>query len=360
MEGVKKKALITGVTGQDGSYLAELLLSKGYEVHGIVRRSSVMNRGRIDHLLKDEEGTGYTGSEKGNLILHYGDLTDSTSIEKIIKIVMPDEIYNLGAQSHVRVSFDIPENTANIVALGALRLIEAVKNACPHARVYQASSSEMYGEVLETPQNEKTPFNPMSPYACSKLFAFNILTNYRTAYNLHLSNGILFNHESERRGESFVTRKITKSLARIKLGLQKELFMGNLDSKRDWGHAKDYVKAMWLILQKDIPGDYVIGTGETHTVREFLEESIKVLGLKLKSNGKSGIEEEYLDENNNPVIKIDKKYFRPSEVNLLLSDPSKAFEILGWRPEVRFHDLVKIMCEYDLKKTEEEYYLKNR
>ena len=346
-----KKALITGVTGQDGSYLAEFLLEKGYQVHGIVRRSSTTNRERIDHLF---EADLFTGAEKGNFVLHYGDLTDSSSVEKIMREVMPDEIYNLAAQSHVRISFDIPENTSDIVGLGTLRLLEAMKNICPKARFYQASSSEMFGKVLETPQSEKTQFNPRSPYACAKVFAHNIVVNYREAYGLHISNGILFNHESERRGESFVTRKITRSLARIKLGLQHELSLGNLDAERDWGYAKDYVKAMWLMLQQSESGDYVIGTGEKHTVREFLEETAQVLGIKIKSNGKKGIEEEYLDENGRVLIKIHPRYFRPSEVDLLLADPAKARVKLGWIPAVKFKELVKIMAEHDLKLAQKE------
>jgi len=355
-----KKALITGITGQDGSYLAELLIEKGYEVHGIVRRSSVLNRERIDHLIDIDKSAGYTGSDKGKLVLHYGDLTDSSSIEKILKLVMPDEIYNLGAQSHVRISFDIPENTGNIVALGTLRLLEAIKNICPKVKFYQASSSEMFGKVLETPQTEKTPLNPRSPYACAKVYAHQMTKNYREAYGIFACAGILFNHESERRGESFVTRKITKSLARIKAGLQDELYLGNLDAERDWGYVKDYVKAMWLILQQNEPDDYVIGTGEKHSVREFLEEAARVIGLNIKSNGKKGIEEEYIDENGKTIIKIHPAYFRPTEVDMLLADPTKAKLLLGWEPEIKFKELVKIMCEHDLKLAEKEYYLKNK
>ena len=355
-----KKALITGITGQDGSYLAELLLEKGYEVHGIIRRSSVMNRERIDHLFKKDIKKGYTGEGNENIVVHYGDLTDSSSIEKIMKEVMPDEIYNLAAQSHVRISFDIPENTSNIVALGTLRLLEAMRNICPNARFYQASSSEMFGKVQETPQTEKTPFYPRSPYGCAKVYAYNIVVNYREAYGLHASNGILFNHESERRGEGFVTRKITRSLARIKLGLQEELYLGNLDSKRDWGYAKDYVRAMWLMLQQDKPEDYVIGTGETHMIREFLEESITCLGLNLKSNGKKDLEEAYVDENGKAIIKVHPIYFRPAEVDLLLSDPSKAKKKLNWEPLIKFKELVKLMCEHDFKIAEKESYVANK
>ena len=354
---MKKKALITGITGQDGSYLAELLLEKGYEVHGIVRRSSVINRERIDHLFELDD---YTGEEKGNIFLHYGDLTDSSSIEKILKEVMPDEIYNLAAQSHVRVSFDIPENTSNVVALGTLRILEAIKNVCPKAKFYQASSSEMFGKVLETPQSEKTPFNPRSPYGCSKVYAFNITKNYREAYGLHASNGILFNHESERRGEAFVTRKITLSLARLKHGLIKDFSLGNLDAERDWGHARDFVKAMWLILQKDSPDDYVIGTGEKHSVREFLETASKIMGLNLNSNGKQGTEEAYINERGESVITIHPKYYRPSEVDLLLADPTKARINLGWVTEIKFEKLVRIMCENDLKIAAKEAYVRDR
>jgi GDPmannose 4,6-dehydratase len=348
-----KKALITGITGQDGSYLAEFLLEKGYEVHGIVRRASTFNRERIEHLTDPENYF-----ETKGLILHYADLTDSGSIEKIMAMVMPDEIYNLGAQSHVRISFDIPENTADIVALGTLRMLEAMRKYCPNARFYQASSSEMFGKVAEIPQTEKTPFHPRSPYGCAKVFAHSIVVNYREAYNLFACCGILFNHESEKRGENFVTKKITKSLARIKLGLQKTLVLGNLDSERDWGHARDYVEAMWLILQQDTPEDYVVGTGEKHSVREFLEESAKELGLKIKSNGLSGFDEKYLDENNNVVVEISQAYFRPAEVELLQANPQKAKIKLGWNPKIKFKDLVKIMVKYDLKKAEKEALLK--
>jgi len=355
-----KKALITGITGQDGSYLAEFLIEKGYEVHGIVRRSSVLNRGRIDHLIKIDKEAGYTGEDKGKLKLYYGDLTDSSSIEKIIKEVQPEEIYNLGAQSQVRISFDIPENTSNVVAMGTLRILEAIKNCCPKARFYQASSSEMFGKVSEIPQRETTPFHPRSPYGCAKVHAHNLTINYREAYELYASNGILFNHESERRGESFVTKKITKALTRIKLGLQKNIVLGNLDAERDWGHAKDYVRAMWMILQQDKPGDYVIGTGEKHTVREFLEECANYLGLNIISNGEKGINEKYLDEQRNVIIEIHPKYFRPTEVDILLSDPTKAKTELGWEPQIKFKELVKIMIDYDLKSAKKEAYLKEK
>ena len=354
MEGVsKKKALITGITGQDGSYLAEFLLKKGYEVHGIVRRSSSFNRQRIEHLT--EKNKFFEGPE--GPILHYGDLTDSSSIKKLINEIMPDEVYNLGAQSHVRISFDIPENTTDVTALGTLRLLEAIKNICPKARFYQASSSEMFGKVTETPQTEKTPFYPRSPYGCSKVYAYHITINYREAYGIHASNGILFNHESERRGENFVTRKITSTLAKIKLGLADNLFLGNLDAQRDWGHAEDYIEAMWLMLQQDEPDDYIIGTGEKHSVREFLEETARILGMNLKSNGKQGKEEEYLDETGKTIVKIDPTYFRPAEVDILCADSSKMKTKLQWTPKIKFHNLVKRMAEYDLKLAQKEAYL---
>ncbi len=348
-----KKALITGITGQDGSYLAELLLSKGYEVHGIVRRTSTFNRGRIEHLTNPEKWF-----EINNLILHYGDLTDSSSIDKLISSIKPDEVYNLGSQSHVAISFEIPENTVDVVALGALRLLEAIRKHCPNAKYYQASSSEMFGKVAEIPQNERTKFHPRSPYGCAKVFAYNITVNFREAYNLFACNGILFNHESERRGENFVTRKITKGLTRIKLGLQKTLQIGNLDAERDWGHARDYVEAMWLMLQQNKPEDYVIGTGEKHTVREFLEETAKYLGLNIKSNGKRGVEERYIDENGEVVIEISPVYFRPAEVDLLQADPVKAKAILGWEPKIIFKELIKIMAEHDLKLAKKEDHMR--
>ncbi len=349
-----KKALITGITGQDGSYLAEFLLKKGYEVHGLVRRASTFNRERIEHLTNPENF--FDGKE--GPILHYADLTDTSSIEKILSLVRPDEIYNLGAQSHVGISFEIPENTTDVVAVGALRILEAMRKICPKARFYQASSSEMFGKVEETPQSENTKFHPRSPYGCSKVYAYNITVNYREAYGLFACNGILFNHESERRGENFVTRKITLSLARIKLGLQKTLSLGNLDAKRDWGHAEDFVEAMWLMLQQDKPGDYVVGTGETRTVREFLEKAAKEIGLEIHSNGKEGIEEQYLDKSGNVIIQISPTYFRPSEVDLLLSDPRKARRELGWTQKIKFSDLVKRMVKHDIKIAEKEYHLK--
>lgn len=321
-----KRALVTGITGQDGSYLAELLLAKGYEVHGIVRRSSSFNTERIDHLYVDPH------IENARLRLHYGDLNDASSLHSIVAEVKPDEVYNLGAQSHVRVSFDIPEYTAEITALGAVRLLEAIRKLGVHCRFYQASSSELYGKVVETPQKETTPFHPRSPYAVAKAYSFYITQNYREAYGLFACNGILFNHESERRGETFVTRKITRAVGRIKHGLQQELYLGNLDAKRDWGHAADYVEAMWLMLQQSEPDDYVVGTGETYAVREFAEKAFAHVGL------------DYRD-----YVKIDPRYFRPAEVDLLLADPSKAKTKLGWQPKVGFDELVKRMVESDLE-----------
>ena len=321
-----KRALVTGITGQDGSYLAELLLAKGYEVHGIVRRSSSFNTERIDHLYVDPH------IENARLRLHYGDLNDASSLHSIVAEVKPDEVYNLGAQSHVRVSFDIPEYTAEITALGAVRLLEAIRKLGVHCRFYQASSSELYGKVVETPQKETTPFHPRSPYAVAKAYSFYITQNYREAYGMFACNGILFNHESERRGETFVTRKITRAVGRIKHGLQQELYLGNLDAKRDWGHAADYVEAMWLMLQQSEPDDYVVGTGETYAVREFAEKAFAHVGL------------DYLD-----FVKIDPRYFRPAEVDLLLADPSKAKAKLGWQPKVGFDELVRRMVESDLE-----------
>ncbi len=321
-----KRALITGITGQDGSYLAELLLEKGYEVHGIVRRSSSFNTERVDHLYRDPHEPGV------RLHLHYGDLNDGSSLQSIVSQVVPDEVYNLGAQSHVRVSFDIPEYTAEVTGLGTVRLLEAIRKVGVPCRFYQASSSELYGKVVEVPQRETTPFHPRSPYAAAKAYAYYIAQNYREAYGMFVCNGILFNHESERRGETFVTRKITRAVGRIKHGLQRELFLGNLEAKRDWGHAVDYVEAMWLMLQQDQPDDYVIGTGETHSVKEFLELAFKHAGLDWREH-----------------VREDPRYFRPSEVDLLLSDPSKAMKQLGWRPRVGFHELVTRMVDSDLR-----------
>jgi GDPmannose 4,6-dehydratase len=321
---MSKKALITGITGQDGSYLAELLLSKGYEVHGIIRRSSSFNTDRIDHLYQDVHVNGV------KLFLHYGDLSDSAALARLLHDLQPDEIYNLGAQSHVRVSFDVPEYTGDITGLGTTRLLEAIYETVPKARFYQASSSEMYGLVQAVPQREDTPFYPRSPYGAAKVYAYWMTVNYRESYKLHASNGILFNHESPRRGETFVTRKITRALARIKAGLQKDLYLGNLDAKRDWGYAPEFVEAMWLMLQQEQSGDYVIATGETHSVQEFLEEAFRCADLDWK---------EY--------VKIDPRYYRPAEVDLLIGDAAKAKKILGWQPKTTFAQLVKIMVEAD-------------
>jgi len=313
-----RKALITGITGQDGSYLAELLLDKGYEVHGLVRRSSSFNTWRIDHI-------------RDHLVLHYGDLVDQNSLVRTLALVGPDEIYNLAAQSHVKVSFEMPEYTAGVTALGVLRLLDAVRELGMKSRVYQAGSSEMFGLVQETPQTEKTPFHPRSPYGVSKVFAHWMAINYREGYGMPVSNGILFNHESPRRGENFVTRKITMGIAAIKKGKAKELRLGNLDAKRDWGFAKDYVEAMWLMLQREQPDDFVVATGETHSVREFLEEAFSYLGLHWQD-----------------YVVVDPKYFRPAEVDFLLGDPTKAKQVLGWQPKVGFRELVRIMVDADL------------
>lgn len=337
-----KRALITGITGQDGSYLAELLLNKGYEVHGIIRRSSSFNTGRIDHIFD-------------KLQLHYGDLTDSLSVDSIINKIKPDEIYNLAAQSHVQVSFEIPEYTGNVDALGTLKLIEAIRKHCPKAKIYNATTSELYGLVQETPQTEKTPFYPRSPYGVAKLYSFWICKNYREAHNLFISNGILFNHESERRGETFVTRKITLALSEIENSLENNqkitpLKLGNLDSKRDWGYAPDYVYGMWLMLQQDKPDDFVLATNETHSIREFIQEAIYHTNMRLIWTGE-GVNEKGVDEiTGQTIIEINPKYFRPAEVDLLLGDYTKAKTILGWEPKVKFEELVKIMMKHDLEK----------
>jgi GDPmannose 4,6-dehydratase len=338
---MKKKALITGITGQDGSYLAELLLEKDYEVHGIVRRASSFNRKRIDHLYKDPHGKNVS------FFLHYGDLSDSSNLNRIIEKVQPDEIYNLAAQSHVGVSFEVPEYTADVDATGTLRILDAIKESGIKTKFYQASTSELFGKVQQVPQSEKTPFYPRSPYAVAKLYAYWIVINYRESYNLHASNGILFNHESPRRGESFVTRKITIGAASIKAGLKDCLYMGNIDSLRDWGYAPDYVKAMWLILQQDKPDDYVIATGQMHTVREFIEKTFGLLDMPIEWKGK-GVDETGIDRNTGKVVvKIDPKYFRPAEVEQLLGDPTKAKLQLGWTPEVTFERLVELMVKAD-------------
>ncbi len=341
--GYKKKAIITGITGQDGSYLAEFLLKKGYQVHGLVRRSSSFNTWRIDHLYKDIH-------ETKNLFLHYADLTDGTSIIRLIKEIEPDEIYNLAAQSHVKVSFETPEYTANSDGLGVLRILEAIKllDMADKVKIYQASTSELFGLVQETPQSEKTPFYPRSPYAVAKQYAYWIIKNYREAYNIFACNGILFNHESPRRGQTFVTRKITMGLCNIKLGNQEKLYLGNMDSKRDWGYAKEYVESMWLMLQHNKPDDYVIATGETHTVREFVEESCKVLDMEIEWKGKGLKEKGVNKKTGETIVEIDPQYFRPTEVDLLLGDASKAKEVLGWKAKTKFKDLVKIMIKSDL------------
>ena len=349
----KKKALITGITGQDGSYLAELLLKKNYEVYGIIRRSSSFNTGRISHIYKDIHET------ENNLHLIYGDLNDSSVLNTIIERICPDEVYNLGAQSHVRVSFDIPEYTADIVSLGALRILEAVRRFQPKKQIklYQASSSEMFGNSTDTLQNEGTRFDPQSPYACAKVFGYYLTKNYRKSYALFASNGILFNHESPRRGETFVTRKITRGLNKIKKGMQECLYLGNLDSQRDWGYAKDYAEAMWKILNHDKPDDFVIATGEMHSVRDFLELALKGVGIDAVRNGKDGIEEEYTDtKTGKPIVKIDKRYYRPSEVHFLKGDASKAKKILNWKPSVGFNELVSIMVESDRRLVEIELH----
>lgn len=323
---MSKKALITGITGQDGSYLAELLLSKGYEVHGIIRRASTFNTGRLDAIYSDPHAS------HARLFLHYGDLSDGSALARLLEKVKPEEIYNLAAQSHVRVSFDCPEYTTDITATGTIRLLEAIRETGLKPRFYQASSSEMYGLVQEVPQTEKTPFYPRSPYGCSKVYSYWITVNYRESYGLHASNGILFNHESPRRGETFVTRKITRALAHIKAGLQEKLYLGNLDAKRDWGYAKEYVEAMWLMLQQDKPDDYVIATNETHSIREFLDVAFEYVGLDWKK-----------------YVEIDPRYYRPAEVELLIGDYSKAKRQLGWEPKTKFVDLVKLMVDADIK-----------
>ena len=328
-----KRALITGITGQDGSYLAEYLLARDYEVHGIIRRASTFNTSRIDHLYTDPHVNGV------RLFLHYGDLADAVQMVKLLYDLKPDEIYNLGAQSHVRVSFDVPEYTGDVDGLGTLRILEAIREAglVKKVRFYQASSSEMFGKVQQVPQTEQTPFWPRSPYACAKVFAYWLTVNYRESYRLHASNGILFNHESPRRGETFVTRKITRAAARIKLGLQKSLYLGNLEARRDWGYAMEYVEMMWLMLQQDEPGDYVVATGETHSVRDFCEEAFSLVGLDWMQ-----------------YVKHDARYERPAEVDMLIGDSAKAKRQFGWEPKVRFKDLVKIMVEADLEKAKRE------
>ena len=345
---MSKRALITGITGQDGAYLAEFLLDKGYEVHGIKRRSSLFNTDRIDHLYQDPHETGR------RFVLHYGDMTDSSSLIRIVQEVQPDEIYNLAAQSHVAVSFEEPEYTADSDALGVLRLLEAIRilGLENKTRFYQASTSELYGKVQETPQTETTPFYPRSPYAVAKLYAYWITVNYREAYGLYACNGILFNHESPVRGETFVTRKITRALARIKLGLQQRLYLGNLNAKRDWGHAKDYVEMQWLMLQQDTPDDYVIASGRQYSVREFVAVAAKELGIEIEWRGEGVDEKGYETETGACVVEVDPRYFRPTEVETLLGDPTKARTRLGWQPRISFQQLVKEMVIEDLKRAE--------
>lgn len=338
-----KKALITGITGQDGSYLTELLMAKGYEVHGIIRRASTFNTLRIDHLYKDR----HDGDAR--MILHYGDLTDSSNLNRLIEKIQPVEVYNLGAQSHVQVSFEVPEYTAEADGIGVLRLLDAIRETGIDARFYQASTSELFGKVVEIPQTETTPFYPRSPYAVAKLYGYWIVKNYRESYGLHASNGILFNHESPRRGETFVTRKITMAAARISRGLQQCLYMGNVDAYRDWGYAPDYVEMMWMMLQQDTPDDYVVATGEMHTVREFIEKSFERVNIKIEWEG-TGVKEMGKNAATGDVlIRMDERYYRPCEVEQLLGDPSKAKRQLGWEPTVKFAELVKIMTDGDLR-----------
>jgi GDPmannose 4,6-dehydratase len=350
-----KKALITGITGQDGSFLAEFLINKGYEVHGVIRRSSSFNTERIEHLYIEELIEDM--HQKRKLILHYGDMSDATNLIRLIKEIEPDEIYNLAAMSHVKVSFEVPEYTADTDGIGTLRLLEAVRflGLESKTRIYQASTSELYGKVQEIPQKETTPFYPRSPYGVAKLYAFWITKNYREAYNMFAVNGILFNHESERRGETFVTRKITLAIARIKKGTQKKLYLGNLNSKRDWGYAKDYVECMWLMLQHNQPEDFVIATGETHSVREFVTKAFLEAGISISWQG-DGVNEKGIDQSTGKVlVEVDPKYFRPTEVDLLLGDPTKAKTVLGWNPtKTSFDQLIKIMVKSDLKYVERE------
>ncbi|HZS48527.1 MAG TPA: GDP-mannose 4,6-dehydratase [Blastocatellia bacterium] len=332
-----KRALITGITGQDGSFLAEFLLGKGYEVYGIIRRSSSFNTDRIDHLYQDPH------EPDTRLRLVYGDLNDSSSLNALLRKIQPDEIYNLGAQSHVRVSFDVPEYTADVTGVGVVRLLEAIRDTGIQTKFYQASSSEIFGKAVEVPQNESTPFYPRSPYGCAKAYGFYITVNYRESYELFACNGILFNHESERRGETFVSRKITRAATRIKVGLQDKLYLGNLDARRDWGYAPDYVEAMWMMMQADTPEDFVIATGETHSVSEFLDEAFDYLGIDWKKH-----------------VEIDPRYYRPAEVDLLLGDASKAFRKLGWKPRVGFKELVRLMIDHDLELAEREEAIADR
>jgi len=345
-----KKALITGITGQDGSYLAELLLSKKYEVHGIIRRSSSFNTGRIDHLYND------SSIIDKKLFLHYGDLSDSSNLNRILDSIKPDEIYNLGAQSHVQVSFEVPEYTADIDGIGVLRFLDAIKETGINTKFYQASTSELYGKVLEIPQTELTPFYPRSPYAVAKLYAYWIIKNYREAYNLFAVNGILFNHESPRRGETFVTRKITRAVSRIKEGYQEKMYLGNMDAKRDWGYAKEFVEGMWLMLQKQTPADYVLATNETHTVREFVEFVFQHVGINIIWKGKNENEIGVDAVSGKTLVEIDPRYFRPTEVDILIGDYSKAKKELGWEPIIKFKELVKLMIDADWEKVRSRGY----
>lgn len=338
-----KKALITGITGQDGSYLAEMLLAKGYEVHGMIRRTSTFNTERIDHIYQDPH------EEDQQLFLHYGDMVDASNISRLVEKIDPDEIYNLAAQSNVAVSFEQPEYTADVDGLGTLRLLDAIREARVDTRIYQASTSELYGDVKEVPQDEETPFHPRSPYGVAKLYAFWITKNYREAYDMYACNGILFNHESPRRGKRFVTRKISRGVANIKQGNQDKLYLGNLNAKRDWGYAPEYVEAMWLMLQQDEPDDYVVATGETHTVREFAQNAFESAGYEIEWEGE-GVDEIGRDKSTGDVlVEVDPEYFRPAEVDLLKGDPSKAEEKLGWTPKKNFEDLVQIMIKNDLE-----------
>ena len=341
---MKKIALISGITGQDGSYLTELLLGKGYDVHGIIRRSSSFNTFRIDHIYNNPD---YLNKR---FFLHYGDLTDSSNLNRIVEKIKPDEIYNLGAQSHVQVSFEVPEYTVEVDGVGTLRFLDAIKETGINTKFYQASTSELFGKVQEIPQTEKTPFYPRSPYAAAKLYAYWVVVNYREAYNVFASNGILFNHESERRGKTFVTRKITVAASKIILGQQERLVLGNLDSKRDWGYAPEYVEGMWRILQADKPDDFVLATNETHTIREFIEETFRVLGDEIIWSGMGLNEKGILKSSGKEVIGIDPRYFRPTEVDILIGNPARAKEILGWVPKITFRELVKIMVDSDFEK----------
>jgi GDPmannose 4,6-dehydratase len=350
-----KRALITGITGQDGAYLAEFLLEKGYQVHGIKRRASSFNTDRVDHLYQDPHEADQ------RFLLHYGDLTDTSNLVRILQQVKPDEIYNLGAQSHVQVSFEVPEYTAETDAVGTLRLLEAIRilDLAKKLRFYQASTSELYGKAQEIPQKESTPFYPRSPYGCAKLYSYWIVVNYRESYGLYACNGILFNHESPRRGETFVTRKITRAAARIKLGLQGSLYLGNLDAQRDWCFAGDYVEAMWLMLQQDAPDDYVIATGQAHSVREFVELAFREVGVQIVWKGKGTQEKGHDSKTGKVLVAVDPRYFRPAEVDYLLGDPGKAQARLKWSPKMSFPGLVKLMVEADLRDTERELFLKN-